>query len=66
MGPLTRVLELGAEQFATFNAGKHFIAFSVLLYFLNFSKPSDVYTDASNVQYRGIICQDSHLIVFYI
>eukprot|EP00957_Ditylum_brightwellii_P156896 11941130-Ditylum_brightwellii.AAC.1 len=53
------------EQQNAFDRIKRTIACRVLLHFPDFSKPFHVYTDASNEQLGGVICQDDCPIAFY-
>ena len=71
MEPLTRVsnakrkLIWGPEQSTAFEKIHNLLACSVLLSYLNFSKPFDMYTNASAFQLGGIVMQESRPIAFY-
>eukprot|EP00957_Ditylum_brightwellii_P082821 6296483-Ditylum_brightwellii.AAC.1 len=55
----------GPEQKASFLSIKRTIVQKVLLHFPDFSKPFDVYTDASNYQLGGIIIQEGYPVAFH-
>jgi transposase InsO family protein len=55
----------GPQQQTAFETIRNTIARQVLLYYPNFQKPFDIYTDASNDQIGGVIVQDNHPIAFY-
>jgi len=71
--PLTRISSSnnkffngwGKEQDQAFTKIKSLMARQVLLHFPNFSKPFNVYTDASAYQLGGVIVQDNFPIAFY-
>ena len=71
--PLTRISSSkskfskgwGPEQDAAFARIKSLMARQVLLHFPDFSKPFDVYTDASDYQLGGVIVQNGFPVAFY-
>lgn len=71
--PLTRIsssktkfrTQWGPDQDAAFSTVKQLIARQVLLHFPDFTKPFDVFTDASDYQLGGVIVQDNFPVAFY-
>ena len=71
--PLTRISSSskrfkenwGQQHQQAFTKIKNEIARQVLLHYPNFSKPFDVYTDASQFQLGGVITQDNFPVAFY-
>eukprot|EP00957_Ditylum_brightwellii_P155972 11871702-Ditylum_brightwellii.AAC.1 len=55
----------GPQQQQAFDKIKRTIARRVLLRFPDFSKPFDIFADASDEQLGGVICQDDWPIAFY-
>lgn len=71
--PLTRIsssktkfrTHWGPEQDEAFARIKQLMALQVLLHFPDFTKPFDVYTDASDHQLGGVIVQNGFPVAFY-
>jgi len=71
--PLTRISssktkfrsQWGAEQDAAFARIKQLMSRQILLHFSDFTKPFDVYTDASDYQLGGVIVQSGFPVAFY-
>jgi len=71
--PLTRIsssktkfqTQWGPDQDAAFARIKQLMSRQVLLHFPDFTKPFDVYTDASAYQLGGVIVQDAFPVAFY-
>ena len=69
--PLTRLTSTKGqfkwteEQQKAFDELKKIVARETMLYFPDYSKPFDLYTDASDLQLGAVVMQDGHPIAFF-